>query len=57
VLETLRVRMPELPVIAYGNSAPDLIHMQRCEQAVYVNASPALAAQLTRQGLRCVQWR
>jgi phosphatidylglycerophosphatase C len=57
VLEALRVRMPELPVIAYGNSTVDLIHMQRCEQAVYVNAPPALAARLTRQGLRCVQWR
>lgn len=57
VLADLRLRMPELPVIAYGNSAPDLIHMQRCEQAVYVNAPPALAARLTRQGLRCVQWR
>jgi phosphatidylglycerophosphatase C len=57
VLADLRVRMPELPVIAYGNSAPDLIHMQHCEQAVYVNPSPALAAQLARQGMRCVQWR
>jgi phosphatidylglycerophosphatase C len=57
VLADLRLRMPELPVIAYGNSAPDLIHMQRCEQAVFVNASSALAAQLARQGLRCVQWR
>jgi phosphatidylglycerophosphatase C len=57
VLENLRVRMPELPVIAYGNSTADLIHMERCEQAVYVNASPALAARLTGQGMRCVQWR
>lgn len=57
VLESLRVRMPELPVIAYGNSTADLIHMERCEQGVYVNASPALAARLTRRGLTCVQWR
>jgi phosphatidylglycerophosphatase C len=57
VLETLRVRMPDLPVVSYGNSTPDLIHMQQCEQGVYVNASPALAAELTQQGLRCVQWR
>jgi phosphatidylglycerophosphatase C len=57
VLVELRVRMPDLPVIAYGNSAPDLIHMQRCEQAVYVNPSPGLAARLTRQGMTCVQWR
>ncbi|MEO8314865.1 MAG: HAD-IB family phosphatase [Pseudomonadota bacterium] len=57
VLEGLRVRMPELPVIAYGNSTADLAHMHRCEQGVYVNASPALAARLEQGGLRCVQWR
>jgi phosphatidylglycerophosphatase C len=57
VLDDLRVRMPGLPVIAYGNSTQDLIHMQRCEQGVYVNASPALASELTGRGLRCVQWR
>jgi phosphatidylglycerophosphatase C len=57
VLDALRVRMPGLPVIAYGNSPADLIHMQRCEQAVYVNASPVRAERLTRQGVRCVIWR
>jgi phosphatidylglycerophosphatase C len=57
VLDDLRVRMPGLPVIAYGNSTADLVHMQRCEQGIYVNASPALAAELTGRGLRCVQWR
>jgi phosphatidylglycerophosphatase C len=57
VLEGLRARMPGLPVIAYGNSSPDLIHLQRCEQGVYVNAPSALATQLTQRGLTCVQWR
>jgi phosphatidylglycerophosphatase C len=57
VLQQLRVRMPELPVIAYGNSAVDLIHMYDCEQGVYVNPEPSLAARLTQRGLRCVQWR
>ena len=45
------------PVIAYGNSDPDLPHMLQCEQAVYVNAGPALAQQLSARGLRCVQWQ
>lgn len=57
VLDGLRLRLPDLPVIAYGNSTADLIHMVRCEQGVYVNPAPPLAAQLTQRGLRCVQWR
>jgi phosphatidylglycerophosphatase C len=57
VLEKLRLRMPELPVIAYGNSRVDLIHMYRCEYGVYVNADAALAAELTGRGLRCVNWQ
>jgi phosphatidylglycerophosphatase C len=57
VLEQLRVAHPGLPVIAYGNSPPDLVHMRHCEQAVYVNAEPGLARQLTAEGMRCVHWR
>jgi phosphatidylglycerophosphatase C len=57
VLAALRAAHPGLPVIAYGNSPPDLIHMQHCEAAVYVNAAPALAASLGARGMRCVSWR
>ncbi len=57
VLAGLRARLPGLPVIAYGNSTVDLIHMYLCEQAVYVNAGPDLAVSLTQRGIRCVQWR
>jgi phosphatidylglycerophosphatase C len=57
VLDALRAAHPGLPVIAYGNSGADLIHMRRCEEAVYVNARPALAASLTAEGIRCVDWR
>lgn len=57
VLDALRARHPGLPVIAYGNSGADLIHMRRCEEAVYVNASPAEAASLSAGGIRCVRWR
>jgi phosphatidylglycerophosphatase C len=57
VLAALRAAHPGLSVIAYGNSPADLIHMRRCEQAVYVNASPQLAAELSGEGFRCVNWR
>jgi len=57
VLDGLRATHPGLPVIAYGNSAPDLIHMRRCEQAVYVNANSQLAAELAAEGIHCVNWR
>lgn len=57
VIRQLRAANPGLPVIAYGNSAPDLVHMRHCEQAVYVNADSALASRLTAEGIRCVTWR
>jgi phosphatidylglycerophosphatase C len=56
VLVDLRRRFPGREVIAYGNSGADLPHMLKCESAVYVNASPALAKLLTSKGLQCVQW-
>jgi phosphatidylglycerophosphatase C len=57
VIEQLRAAHPGLPVVAYGNSAPDLVHMRQCEEAVYVNADTELAQRLTAGGMRCVQWR
>jgi phosphatidylglycerophosphatase C len=56
VLSELRRQFPGRAVTAYGNSGADLPHMLKCEAAVYVNASPALAKLLTAQGLQCVQW-
>lgn len=57
VLQALRSAHPGLPVIAYGNSPADLIHMRQCEEAVYVNASSRLAASLGAEGIRCASWR
>ena len=57
VLQQLRRAHPGLPVIAYGNSDPDLPHLLQCEQAVYVNPGPALDQRLSARGLRCVQWQ
>jgi phosphatidylglycerophosphatase C len=57
VLEGLRQAQPGIPVIAYGNSESDLPHMVQCEQAVYVNAGPALSDRLAARGIRCVHWQ
>ena len=57
VLAALRRTHPGLPVIAYGNSPADLVHMRQCEQAVYINASARLAAQLQGAGIQCRHWR
>jgi len=56
VLEGLKRAHPGLPVTAYGNSESDLPHMFHCEQAVYVNAGPALSDRLAARGVRCVNW-
>lgn len=56
VLAELRAGRQGLSVIAYGNSRPDLDHMLRCEEAVYVNGSPRLARTVNQPGLRHVQW-
>jgi phosphoserine phosphatase len=56
VLDALRAAHPGQPVIAYGNSPADLIHMRRSAQAVYVNPSPRLGASLAAEGMRCVRW-
>jgi phosphatidylglycerophosphatase C len=57
VLDALRAAHPGLPVIAYGNSGADLIHMRRCEEAVYINAAGNLAERLEADGIRCRRWR
>lgn len=56
VLQELKLRHPGLSVIAYGNSDADLPHLFHCDEAVYVNAAPGLARQLTQRGLTCVSW-
>jgi phosphatidylglycerophosphatase C len=57
VLNKLKALHPDLPVAAYGNSTADLPHLYDCDEATYVNASEALAAQLRQRGLHCVQWQ
>jgi phosphatidylglycerophosphatase C len=59
VLEGLRAAHPGLPVIAYGNSTPDLVHMALCEEGVYVNAHGDAALQIPARypRIRLVRWR
>lgn len=57
VLAALRRTHPGLPVIAYGNSPADLLHMRQCEQAVYINANERLASRLRGAGIQCRRWR
>jgi phosphatidylglycerophosphatase C len=57
VLAHLRASHPGLPVIAYGNSVEDLIHMQHCEAALYINPVPRMRAVIRNLGIPGVQWR
>lgn len=57
VLAQLRASQPGLPVIAYGNSPEDLIHMQHCEAALYINPVPRMRAVIQTLGIPGVQWR
>src|SRR5580692_1156500 len=44
-LTWLRQRYPELPIVAYGNSASDLDHMRHADRALLVNGNAAARAQ------------
>lgn len=57
VLEALRARHPGERIVGYANSASDLAHLERCDEAWLVNAPPAARAAGERAGLHCVRWR
>ncbi|MDR0780268.1 MAG: HAD-IB family phosphatase [Pseudomonadales bacterium] len=59
VLTALRAERSGQSVIGYGNSPADLDHLRLCEEAVYVNAPPALAHQLKQDvpQMRHVRWK
>jgi HAD superfamily hydrolase (TIGR01490 family) len=56
-IEALRARYPGLPVTAYGNTASDLDHFAAADQAVLVNAGPALRRQAKSLGYGTAEWR
>ena len=53
----LRQRFPDARVIAYGNSAPDLAHLDSVDQGWCVNASGKLKAECDRRGIAVIDWR
>lgn len=57
VLAQLREAHPGLPVVAYGNSSEDLIHMQHCEAALYINPVPKMRAVISELGIPGAQWQ
>jgi len=57
VLESLRALHPGQRLVAYGNSASDLIHLRQADQGLLVNASGKARAQARRLGLATSDWR
>ena len=55
-LEAVATRFPERRIVAYGNSRPDLPHLERADEAVMVNATGQLRRDAERRRMRCVYW-
>jgi phosphatidylglycerophosphatase C len=55
-LERLRDEYPASQLIAYGNSASDIAHMQRADRAVLVNGNSAARRLAARAGIPAVDW-
>jgi len=56
-LESLRGQYPGAPIVAYGNSASDLIHMRRADRAVLIDGSAAARRRATEAGIPVADWR
>lgn len=48
---------PPVRTCAYGNSAPDLPHLQLASRGILVNGSSTVRARAARAGIECVDWR
>jgi phosphatidylglycerophosphatase C len=55
-LTWLRTQYPDLPIVAYGNSASDLDHMRHADRALLVNANAAARALAGRWGIPAANW-
>jgi phosphatidylglycerophosphatase C len=55
-LERLRAEFPGIPVVAYGNSASDLAHLERAERGVMVNGNARARELAARAGLVIDEW-
>ena len=56
-LEALRQQYPSALVIAYGNSASDLAHLERADRAVLVNAHAGARRLAARAGIPTADWK
>jgi phosphatidylglycerophosphatase C len=56
-LAILRAQYPGARIVAYGNSASDVAHLQRADQAVLVNAGRGARRLARRLGLDVADWR
>jgi phosphatidylglycerophosphatase C len=55
-LAWLREQYPDLPVIAYGNSASDLDHLRRADRALLVNADSAARRLAAKWNIAVSSW-
>jgi phosphatidylglycerophosphatase C len=55
-LAWLRTQYPDLPVVAYGNSASDLDHMRLADRALLVNANAGARALAAKDGIPTADW-
>jgi len=56
-VEAVRARYPGLPLTAYGNAESDFPHFEAADEAVLVNARPALRRKAESRGFRTAEWR
>jgi phosphatidylglycerophosphatase C len=55
-LAWLRTQYPALRIVAYGNSASDLIHMRQADRAVLVNGNAAARRRAAGSGIPTAEW-
>jgi phosphatidylglycerophosphatase C len=55
-LTWLRTQYPELPIVAYGNSASDLEHLRHADRALLVNGNAVARALAAKWGIPTSNW-
>jgi phosphatidylglycerophosphatase C len=55
-LAWLRTQYPALRIVAYGNSASDLIHMREADGAILVNGNAAARRRAAGSGIPTAEW-
>jgi HAD superfamily phosphoserine phosphatase-like hydrolase len=56
-LTLLRAQYPDLPIVAYGNSAADLDHLRQADRGVLVNGSAAARSLAAQSGILTASWK